>query len=141
MIIVACVGYKSLNAIISNLGAIIRHWSMAYFILIVEESVIFRRRRGYDVFGWDNSHALSVGFAAMLAFCVGIAGAAVGMAKTCLLVASVLRQARINKQKAHPFASPFPNRDQGCQHAGSAPCDWLGTVSLQKLYNPSLGHQ
>lgn len=80
--IVSCVGYKSLNDIIANLGAIIGYWSMAYFILIVEESVIFRGSRGYDLYGWDNPHVLPVGFAAMLAFGVGIAGAVVGMSQT-----------------------------------------------------------
>lgn len=48
----------------------------------MEESVIFRRRIGYNLFGWDNPHSLPVGFAAMLAFCVGIAGAVVGMSQT-----------------------------------------------------------
>ncbi|PVH80777.1 hypothetical protein DL98DRAFT_588105 [Cadophora sp. DSE1049] len=61
---------------------IIVHWSMAYFILIVEESVGFRRARGYDLYGWDNPHALPVGFAAMLAFGLGFANAVVGMSQT-----------------------------------------------------------
>ena len=80
--VVACVGYNSLNDIISNLGAVIGYWSIVYFILILEESVIFRRTRGYDLTGWNDPSILPVGSAAMLSFCFGIVGAVVGMGQT-----------------------------------------------------------
>ncbi|RYO66291.1 hypothetical protein AA0116_g1874 [Alternaria tenuissima] len=81
-IVVACVGYNSLNDIISNSGAVIGYWSIVYFVLIFEESVIFRPVRGYGLTGWNAPRTLSMGIAAILSFCFGVVGAVVGTGQT-----------------------------------------------------------
>jgi len=80
--VVACVGYNSLNDIISNSGAVIGYWSIVYFVLIFEESVIFRPVRGYGLTGWNDPRTLSMGIAAILSFCFGVVGAVVGTGQT-----------------------------------------------------------
>jgi hypothetical protein len=80
------VGYESLFAIISNLGAIIAYWTIIYFAIILEEAIIFRRSRGWNLEGWDNPKLLPAGYAAMLAFWIGVAGSIVGMGQTVRLI-------------------------------------------------------
>lgn len=80
--IVSCVGYNSLYAIISNLGAIIGYWTIIYFAILCEEQILFRRRIGWDLLVWNDKHSLPFGYAAGLAFCFGVAGSVVGMAQT-----------------------------------------------------------
>lgn len=82
MIIVSAVGYNSLYTIISNLGAIISYWTIIYFAILFEESIIFRRTIGWNLEGWDDPKALPHGFAAMLAFWIGVAGSIIGMGQT-----------------------------------------------------------
>jgi purine-cytosine permease-like protein len=53
-----------------------------YFVLILEESVIFQRSRSHDLTGWNDLKVLPVGFAALLSFCYGIVGTVVGLGQT-----------------------------------------------------------
>lgn len=55
---------------------------MLFFVIIVEEHLIFRPKLGYILDGWDNPKALPVGLASMLAFWIGVAGCVIGMGQT-----------------------------------------------------------
>lgn len=73
---------NSFYSILSNLGSIIGYWTVMYFVIVVEEDLIFRRNRGYDLEAWSDRTKLPPGFAAGLAFCIGAAGAIVAMGQT-----------------------------------------------------------
>lgn len=73
---------NSFYNVLSNLGSIIGYWTVMYFVIIVEEDLIFRRKTGYDLSAWNDRAKLPLGYAAGLAFCIGAAGAIVAMGQT-----------------------------------------------------------
>jgi purine-cytosine permease-like protein len=87
---------NSFASIISNLGSVLVYWAVIFFIIIVEEDIIFRNRGqlgknkwfpfiksiGYDLDAWDDQRRLPHGLAASAAFCIGAAGAVVAMGQT-----------------------------------------------------------
>jgi purine-cytosine permease-like protein len=80
--LLAIIGKNSVNAILSNLVSVISYWTIIFFIMILEEHVIFRRRIGYALDAYANSARLGHGLAAMLAFGIGAAGAILGMSQS-----------------------------------------------------------
>lgn len=90
MIIISVLGRNNLHDILSDLIAIIGYWSIIYFVIYIEEHLIFRQPYltrwlgdasgiGWDLNVWNDRRKLPFGLAANFAFCVGIAGAVVGM--------------------------------------------------------------
>lgn len=77
--IIAAVGYKHLQAIFTDFLSIIGYWSIIWIMMTLEEQVIFRRVRGWEWESWNDPKVLPVGLAALVAFCVGWAGAVLGM--------------------------------------------------------------
>jgi len=73
---------NSFYSILSNLGSIIGYWTAMFFVIVVEEDLIFRRSIGYDLSAWNDRTKLPVGLAAGLAFCIGAAGSIVAMGQT-----------------------------------------------------------
>ncbi|KAF8208129.1 purine-cytosine permease [Mycena galopus ATCC 62051] len=77
-------GREHFAAILSNFLAILSYWT-AFFIVIVAEHFIFRRPGGrlggYNLDDWDTPSRLPLGIAGVLAGCIGVAGAVVGMAE------------------------------------------------------------
>jgi purine-cytosine permease-like protein len=84
MIIMSVVGRDHLYTVLSDLMAIIGYWSIIYWIIFVEEHLIFRSGeggRGWDLSAWNDKDRLPKGLAAICAFCVGAAGAILGMSE------------------------------------------------------------
>jgi len=93
MILISIFGRNKLDAILSDLVAIIGYWTILYFVIYLEEHLIFRQNYftnwlkngtsgiGWDMEAWDTPRLLPFGLAAMLAFCVGVAGSVVGMSQ------------------------------------------------------------
>jgi purine-cytosine permease-like protein len=76
--VIAAVGYKHLQAICGFLS-IIGYWTIIWVIITLEELLIFRRDRGWEWESWNNAKVLPAGWAALVIFCVGLAGAVLGM--------------------------------------------------------------
>ena len=54
---------NSFYSILSNLGSIIGYWTAMFFVIVVEDDLIFRRRIGYDLSAWNDRTKLPVGLA------------------------------------------------------------------------------
>ncbi|QEU60526.1 Tpn1 [Kluyveromyces lactis] len=109
-LVCALVGRNSFSTILGNFLPMIGYWISMYFILLLEENVIFRNwfhhlyklefpndievkphhklRRlprhihRYNWDEWDNSEVITRGLAASAAFCIGVAGVVLGMCQT-----------------------------------------------------------
>lgn len=93
MIITSVLGRNHLYNILSDLVAIIGYWTIIYFVVFIEEHLIFRQSYltrwlrngtsgiGWNLEAWNQPSMLPIGFAALFAFCVGAAGSVVGMAQ------------------------------------------------------------
>lgn len=77
--IIAIAGRNNVYTIIGNTVALIAYWTSIFFVIILVEHFVIRRKYGYDVTAWDDAKRLPKGFAAMLAFCIGAAGAILAM--------------------------------------------------------------
>lgn len=82
ILVIAIAGRNSIYTILSNTAAIIAYWSIIFFACVTIEHLVFRRRTGYDLKGWDDPKRLSSGYAAGLAFCIGAVGSIIGMGQT-----------------------------------------------------------
>ena len=61
----------------------IGYWLAIYTGIAFSEHFVFRRGlAGYDVSNYDKPGNLAIGFAAVLAFCFGVAGMVSGMSQT-----------------------------------------------------------
>lgn len=110
-LVCALVGRDHFSIILGNFLPMIGYWISIYFILLLEENVIFRshflhlytkefpnddsasssekhiplalrsKKQNYNWDAWNDHLVLSHGFAAFVAFLAGVAGAVIGMAQ------------------------------------------------------------
>ncbi|KAK4861648.1 hypothetical protein LT330_003683 [Penicillium expansum] len=74
-------GRDQLYQIFKSFLPLIGYWVMMFVVIVFEEHMIFRRRRGYDWCQWNCRDKLPLGIAAGVAFLIGWAGAIVGMSQ------------------------------------------------------------
>ena len=72
-------GRNSLYEVFKSFLPLIGYWVMIWFVIVVEEDMLFRRTQGYDWTVWNNPRKLPMGLAAAGAFLVGWGGAIIGM--------------------------------------------------------------
>jgi purine-cytosine permease-like protein len=72
-------GRNSLYEIFKGFLPLIGYWVIIWFMIVLEEDVIFRRKSGYDWTAWNNPQKLPKGIAAAISFLIGWAGAILGM--------------------------------------------------------------
>lgn len=83
--VLALAGRNTLAPILNNFLPMIGYWSMLYFVILIQENLIFHRHKlpglndSYNWADWDNIKRLPTGVAAFCAFLVGIAGVVLGM--------------------------------------------------------------
>ena len=77
----ALVGRNHLAEIFTNFLALMGYWVAIWVAILLEEFLIFRRRKVFDWSVWDDRSKLPVGIAALVAFLVGWAGAILCMAQ------------------------------------------------------------
>ncbi|KAJ3335485.1 hypothetical protein HDU93_005374 [Gonapodya sp. JEL0774] len=77
-IVVACFGANSYVSTLSNFLPLVGYWVTIYVTIVFIEDVWFRRGK-YDATAWNNINRLPHGYAAGVAFCIGIVGAGLGM--------------------------------------------------------------
>ncbi|KAF7519831.1 hypothetical protein PCG10_009730 [Penicillium crustosum] len=75
-------GRDRLYEIFKSFLPLIGYWVMMFVVIVFEEHVVFRRRRGYDWSQWNCRDKLPLGIAAGVAFLIGWAGAIVGMSQS-----------------------------------------------------------
>ncbi|KAH8676223.1 permease for cytosine/purines, uracil, thiamine, allantoin-domain-containing protein [Xylariales sp. PMI_506] len=78
----AIAGRQYLYSIFLNFLSLIGYWTIIWIAITLEEEYIFRRKSGYDWERWNDKSYLPVGYAALLTFLIGWAGAIVGMYET-----------------------------------------------------------
>lgn len=74
-------GREHFSEVLSNFLSILGYWVAFFFIVILEEHVLFRPYLGYDLTAYNSIRRLPVGVAGILACCVGAGCAVVGMAQ------------------------------------------------------------
>jgi purine-cytosine permease-like protein len=72
-------GRNSLYEVFKSFLPLIGYWVVIFFVIVVQEDTIFRRRKGYNWSAWNTRAQLPMGLAASVSFFVGWAGAIVGM--------------------------------------------------------------
>ncbi|OQD70202.1 hypothetical protein PENDEC_c025G03686 [Penicillium decumbens] len=72
-------GRNQLYEVFKSFLPLIGYWVIMFFVIIVQEDLLFRRRIGYDWSAWNTPQKLPMGIAAGTAFLIGWAGAIVGM--------------------------------------------------------------
>ncbi|BFZ64788.1 Purine-cytosine permease fcy21 [Saitoella coloradoensis] len=81
IIAIAIPGSTRFTTVLENFLNLIAYWLAIYFVIVLEEHLIFRRGQfsNYDLSAWNSPSKLPVGVAAVGAFCVGVAGFVIGM--------------------------------------------------------------
>lgn len=78
-------GREHFAAILTNVLSILSYWTAFFIVILAEEHFIFRRPGGklggYNLADWDNPSRLPLGFAGILAGCLGTVGAILGMSQ------------------------------------------------------------
>lgn len=74
-------GREHFSEVLSNFLAILGYWVAFFVVVLLEESVIFRRKLGWDLDAYDDWRELPVGVAGIVACCCGAVGAVVSMAQ------------------------------------------------------------
>lgn len=77
----ALAGRAHLAEIFTNFLALMGYWVSIWIAIILEEHLIFRRKRGFNWDVWSDAKKLPLGIAAMIAFVVGWIGAILCMAQ------------------------------------------------------------
>lgn len=83
--VLALAGRNVLGPILNNFLPMIGYWAMLYFVILIEENLIFHRHKlpglndSYNWDDWNTYTRLPVGIAALVSFLIGIAGAILGM--------------------------------------------------------------
>jgi purine-cytosine permease-like protein len=72
-------GRDSLYEVFKGFLPLIGYWVIIFFVIALEEDIIFRRTKGYDWSAWNCRDKLPMGIAASASFLIGWAGAVVGM--------------------------------------------------------------
>ncbi|OQE24443.1 hypothetical protein PENSTE_c007G09669 [Penicillium steckii] len=72
-------GRNQLYEIFRGFLPLIGYWVIIWFVIVVEEDLLFRRKCGYDWTLWNQPEKLPKGIAAAISFLVGWAGAILGM--------------------------------------------------------------
>ncbi|KAF6820699.1 purine-cytosine permease (NCS1 nucleoside transporter) [Colletotrichum sojae] len=76
-------GYDRFEAWLENFMLIIAYWLAIYEGISITDHVVFRRGLGgYDIDDYDTPSRLPPGFAAVVAFLMGVMGAVLGMSQT-----------------------------------------------------------
>lgn len=77
-------GREQLNAYLQNFLSILGYWSTSYFVILFSEHYVFRKGNfeNYDLDGWDDPKRLPNGFAALVAFLLGMVAWVMGMVET-----------------------------------------------------------
>jgi purine-cytosine permease-like protein len=85
LIYTACAlgGRNSLFSIFENFLALMGYWVTFFLAIVIEEDLIFRRKRGYNWADWAEPAKLPIGLAALVTFLTGWAWAVVSMDQTC----------------------------------------------------------
>lgn len=94
-LVISLVGKEELSTIISNVLALLGYWISMYITLLLEENLLFRRRRAlslhynefddldnqkcYNWTNWNQPRHITLGLASSVAFAVGVVGAVMGM--------------------------------------------------------------
>ncbi|KAJ5561441.1 Permease cytosine/purine uracil thiamine allantoin [Penicillium sp. DV-2018c] len=74
-------GRNQLYEVFKSFLPLIGYWVMIFVVIVFQEDMIFRRKRGYDWSQWNCREKLPMGIAAAVAFLIGWAGAIVGMSQ------------------------------------------------------------
>ncbi len=74
-------GRNQLFVIFQNFLALMGYWLMTMICIVAEEHVLFKPRLGLDWTAWADPKRLPIGYAALLAFLLGWAGAVLGMSE------------------------------------------------------------
>ena len=74
-------GRNQLFVIFQNFLALMGYWLMPMICIVAEEHFIFKPRLGLDWTAWADRRKLPIGYAALLAFLLGWAGAVLGMSE------------------------------------------------------------
>lgn len=75
----AIAGRNHLFLIFQNFLALMGYWLVIFVSIVLEEHLIFRRRRGFAWTKWEDRKHLPIGVAALVSFLIGWAGAIIGM--------------------------------------------------------------
>jgi purine-cytosine permease-like protein len=80
-LVLALAGRESLFGIISNFVALMGYWMEFMVFIVLMEHLVFRRRGGvgFDWARWEDKAYLPIGYAALVSFLLGWAGAILGM--------------------------------------------------------------
>lgn len=73
----AIAGRAYLLSIFLNFLGLIGYWTIIWIAMTAEEELIFRRKTGYEWEAWNTRSRLPIGYAALLSFLIGWAGAIV----------------------------------------------------------------
>jgi NCS1 nucleoside transporter family len=77
----ALAGREHLAEIFTNFLALMGYWVSIWMAIVLEEVLVFRRKRGFNWAMWNRPGKLPIGIAALIAFVVGWTGAILGMAQ------------------------------------------------------------
>lgn len=83
--VLALAGRNVLGPILNNFLPMIGYWSILYFVVLIEENLIFHRHKlpglndSYNWEEWNNYKMIPTGVAALVSFFIGVAGAVLGM--------------------------------------------------------------
>lgn len=80
-LVCALAGRTHLFTIFENWLALMGYWVTSFIMIVLEEDLLFRRRKGmdYDWSAWEDRRSLPIGIAALLAFLAGWVGAVISM--------------------------------------------------------------
>lgn len=84
IIALALGGREQLNTYLQNFLSLLGYWETSYGVILLQEHYIFRKGNfaNYDLDGWNDPARLPHGFAATVAFCLGVVGWVMGMVQT-----------------------------------------------------------
>ncbi|KAK4151693.1 permease for cytosine/purines, uracil, thiamine, allantoin-domain-containing protein [Chaetomidium leptoderma] len=85
-LVLALAGRDNLLVIFGNFLALMGYWIEIMIVIVVEEHVLFRWKRGFDWSRWEDKQYLPLGVSALIAFLLGWAGAILGMYQAWYMV-------------------------------------------------------
>lgn len=107
-------GRNALYEVFKSFLPLIGYWVIIWFTIVVEEDLLFRRKRGYDWSAWDQRQKLPLGIAAGISFLIGWVGAIVGMVSSFFVVIVSNRTvAEVDKQSQSYCTGPIAQLSSG----------------------------